>query len=252
MTPFHNTHIWIIGASSGIGEAVARLLAAQGARLILSARRAEKLVQLNQELGDGHAVLPLDVADDMACEQAVETLFRIVPKLDGLLFFPAYYEPSEAGEYDIEVALKTVDVNLSGAVRVLYRAIPKLLAQGHGQVAMCASVAGYRGLPSGQPYCATKAGLINLTESLRIELQPKGLDIRVINPGFVKTRITDKNDCVMPMMISTEKAARYIVKGLQGSRYEITFPPLFVILYKMICTLPAKWFHAAVRRAAKR
>lgn len=248
MKSFTNKTIWLIGGSSGIGEALARKLAGEGAKLVLSARSEEKLQALNGELGGGHAVLPLDVSDDAACEKAVETLFRTVPKVDSVLFFPAFYDPGEVAQYEMSKALKTVDVNLSGALRVLYRVIPKLLAQGHGQIGVCASVAGYRGLPEGQPYCATKAALINLTESMRVELQPKGLDIRIINPGFVKTRLTDKNDFAMPMMVTPEKAADYIVRGLKGKRYEIVFPPAFAVIFKLICALPAKPFHWLMRK----
>lgn len=220
-SPYHNQHVWIIGASAGIGEALARELAGRGAHLILSARSEDSLKTLNQELGGGHAVLPLDVTDKEACQGAIDTVLRTCGKIDRVIFMAAYYDPADVADMSLERALKTVEVNFTGALQLLYPLSEALLTQGHGQIAVCASVAGYRGLPGGQPYCATKAALINFTETMRVEMQPKGLDIRVINPGFVKTRLTDKNDFAMPMMITPKKPAAAKCSTFSISRWRI-------------------------------
>ena len=125
--------------------------------------------------------------------------------------------------------------------------LPLLLAQGGGQITLCASVAGYRGLPKSQPYGATKAGLINIAESLAAEV-PKQIDVRVINPGFVESRLTDKNDFKMPMRISPEKAAKAIADGLNKPGFEIHFPKAFTRIMKLLSYLPNSLYFALMRR----
>jgi short-subunit dehydrogenase len=125
---------------------------------------------------------------------------------------------------------------LNGAFNAVHAVLPILKSQAHGQFVLCGSVAGYCGLPNGQPYSATKAGVINLAESLRAE--EGHLDIKVINPGFVRTPLTDKNNFKMPMMIEPEEAAKIIVKGLQSKKFEIHFPKRFTFLMKILSVLP--------------
>ena len=165
MSAYTGKHIWIIGASSGIGRALAVELAAQGATLALSARSEDKLNDLNMELGGGHNVLPVDVSDAAALAQAAQSL----PHLESVIFMAAIYAPAPLAEMDIKAAHQMVEVNLNGALNTVHAALPILKAQGRGQLALCGSVAGYRGLPGGQPYSATKAAVINLAESLRAE-----------------------------------------------------------------------------------
>ena len=229
---FANKRVWIIGASSGIGKAVAIELARQGASLVLSARRQQRLDELNQQLDNNHQVIVVDVTDTSAVNNAAQQIDHI----DSVLFFAAGYEPNSIQNMDIEQAKKLVDINLNGALNTVHKVLPIMQRQGQGQIALCASVAGYMGLPNGQPYSATKAALINFAESLRIE-QPQ-LDIKVINPGFVSTELTDKNDFKMPMITTPEKAAQAIVKGLKTRRFEIHFPRRFTVLLKVIRLLP--------------
>ena len=227
-------HIWIIGASSGIGQALAKDLAAQGARLILSARSEDRLQSLNNDLGAGHQILPLDVGSHKAVLAAAEQ----IEHLDSVIFMAAIYAPHSQQPKAITFMHKMLKVNIGGAFNVVNAVLPKFQQQGHGQIALCASVAGYRGLPYGQPYCATKAALINYAESLKIELEDKNIDIKVINPGFVRTPLTDKNDFPMPMIIEADKAAMAITAGLLERVFEIHFPKRFTFIMKLIDALP--------------
>lgn len=234
---FTGEHIWIIGASSGIGEALARELAGQGATLILSARREEELQALNVELGGRHLVVPLDVSDSAAVTQAVASIARQVPTLNRVILLAAIYRPEMIEKLDPDFATQLVQVNLLGAIYTTYALLPLFEKQQSGQIVLCGSVAGYTGLPAGQPYSTTKAAIINFTESLYAEA-PDYLDVKLINPGFVRTRITDKNSFPMPMRIEPEQAAKHIAKGLKSSGFEIHFPKAFTLLVKLLRLFP--------------
>ena len=230
--------IWIIGASSGIGQALALQLAGLGHYIALSARRGHELVRLYERLeGSGHLVVPVDVTDWAAVLDAKEGILKRWPQINSVIFMAGIYTPMCLGELKLQEARKIIEVNLLGAFHAVEAVLPELLKQSDGQVALCASVSGYRGLPKGQPYGATKAGMINLAESLRAE-HGKVLDIKVINPGFVSSRLTDKNDFYMPMKVSPEKAAVSIVRRLESRSFEIGFPKCFVFFMKILRLLP--------------
>lgn len=238
MTAHTGEHIWIIGASSGIGRALAVACAAQGAVVIASARRADELAALGAEIGARHHMLPLDVTDAAALARAASHVAATVPRIDRIIHMAAIYEPAPLAAMNTQAAARMVEVNLTGALNVVAAVLPVLRVQGGGQVALCGSVAGFRGLPRGQPYSATKAAIINLAESLRAEEAVNGIDARVINPGFVRTPMTAKNDFTMPMMIDPDRAAQYILRGLRGRRFAIGFPPLFHALMRGLQALP--------------
>jgi short-subunit dehydrogenase len=235
---FKNEHIWVIGSSSGIGHALAEELAAQGATLALSARREEELVELNEALGGAHEVCPLDVSDTKAVEATAKHLQQSWPRIDRVIFMAAIYKPLEVVEVTPDFAKQLVEVNLLGGIYVSHAVLPVLEAQEQGgQLVLCGSVAGYTGLPSGQPYSATKAAIINYAESLYAEASDK-LDIKLINPGFVRTRITDKNQFKMPFRIEPDEAAKAIAKGLKAGAFEIHFPKAFTYGVKFLGVLP--------------
>ncbi|QCO56073.1 SDR family NAD(P)-dependent oxidoreductase [Pseudorhodobacter turbinis] len=226
--------IWIIGASDGIGAALAQEWAGRGARLILSARSADRLGALAASLGPQHIALPLDVADRHSIEAAAAKLAGIGP-LDRIVHLAALYDPGNIADADPERAAKIITVNLTGSFHIAQIA-PPLLRAG-GQLALCGSVAGYIGLPQGQVYSATKAGVINLAETLRAELAGR-VDVRLICPGFVDTRMTKTNDFDMPAMVTPEAAARAIIKGLKSRRFEVHFPRRLTYVLKLLRALP--------------
>ena len=246
--PTHvGNHVWIIGASSGIGRATAIELAAQGAILALSARSEDKLNALQAELGEQHLVLPLDVTDAQAVVETAATVRDTFPRLDRVIFMAAIYDPTPFTQLEISAVQQMITINLIGAVNLVHAALPVLRQQGAGQLVLCGSVAGYRGLPNSQPYSATKAALINLAESLRAA--ERALDIKVINPGFVRTALTDKNDFNMPMIIDAEQAAKIIAKELLTKRFEIHFPKRFTYLMKLLALLPAWAYFGVVSKS---
>lgn len=226
--------IWIIGASEGIGAALAQEWATLGAQLVLSARSSARLNQLCADLGPGHTVVPLDVADRESIESAAKKIAPLGP-LDRVILLAAIYDPGRITDLDPGTATAIVAVNLTGSFHVAQIA-PALLRLG-GQLALCGSVAGYIGLPHGQIYSATKAGVISLAESLRTELDGR-IDVRLISPGFVDTRLTQRNNFAMPAMVTPVVAARAIIKGLNARRFEIHFPRRLTLGLKLLSALP--------------
>lgn len=244
MTSFAGSHVWIIGASTGIGRALAFRLAREGAVLSLSARNETALEYLRHELNGPHTIYPLDVThtDQLAAAATAQ------PRIDRVIFLAGQYEPGALGDADPDKTRVIVETNLMGALNTVYALLPVLRRQREGQIALCGSIAGYRGLPNGQPYSATKAAIINLAESLRIEERKYNIDVRLISPGFVKTPMTDKNTFPMPMMISADQAADAIVSGLKGNSFEIHFPKRMTIAMKLLQSLPY-WLYFKIAKA---
>ncbi|MGH1329747.1 MAG: SDR family NAD(P)-dependent oxidoreductase [Paracoccaceae bacterium] len=226
--------IWIIGASQGIGAALAQTWAAQGARLILSARSSAPLETLAAALGPEHIALSLDVTKRESLDSAAAKIAQIGP-IDRVINLAALYDPGKVTDLDPIKAAQIITANLTGSFHIAQIA-PSLLRAG-GQLALCGSVAGYIGLPQGQIYSATKAGVINLAESLRAEWAPR-YDVRLISPGFVDTRLTQQNDFKMPALVPPQRAADAIIKGLNSRRFEIHFPRRLTLSLKALRALP--------------
>lgn len=224
--------IWIIGASDGIGLALAKAYSAQGAHVILSARSQDPLDELAAQLGNA-SVHVLDVSDRATVQTAADAILAVGP-VDRIIHLAAMYDPGRIADLDPDKAAQIVTVNLTGSFHIAQIG-PKVLRKG-GQLALTGSVAGYVGLPQGQIYSASKAGVINLAESLRAER--KDLDIRLICPGFVETRLTKMNDFKMPAIMKPEAAAKAIVKGLASGGFEVHFPHRLTRSLKLIRALP--------------
>lgn len=238
--------VWLIGASEGIGAALAGALAAKGATLILSARQAEKLGALAATLaGSGHRSVPLDVTSSDRITEAWDVVKPLAPEL--VIYNAGAYDPLNAKEFDLQKIEHMVDVNFIGALRVISHVLPMFLAQRQGHLALVGSVAAYRGLPNAIGYGASKAALLHLGENLRTDLEDTGIKVQVISPGFVKTRLTAKNDFPMPFIISPEQAADYIVRGLESPRFEIDFPKRFSLFLKFLRMLPHATYFWVVR-----
>lgn len=225
--------IWIMGASDGIGAALARDWAGQGARLVLSARSEAQLAALAAQIGNAEYIA-CDVTDRDSLDRAAARIAQGGP-LDRAVTLAALYDPGQVMQIDPDLAARIVAVNLTGSFNFARSAVP-LLRDG-GQLALTGSVAGYVGLPQGQIYSATKAGVINLAETLRAELAPR-IDVRLISPGFVDTRLTQRNDFAMPGLMSPEQAALAIRRGLQGRGFEVHFPRKLTLPLKLLRLLP--------------
>ena len=241
---------WIVGASTGIGAALAEELAGKGARVALSARRREPLEEMAARFGKGRALaLQLDITDAPALGKAAAHLERAWGGIDLVVVMAGEYKPMRAWELEVAAARSMVEVNLVGPYNVLAAVLPGLLARGSGTIALVSSVAGYRGLPKSLVYGPTKAAVINLAETLYLDLQPKGIGVCVVNPGFVRTPMTAQNDFRMPALIEPAEAAGEIVKGLEKGEFEIHFPKRFTRFLKLLRVLPYGRYFPAVRKA---
>lgn len=241
---------WIIGASSGIGAALAQSLARRQERLILTGRNQAALTAVAQGLaGEGHRVLPLDVRDPDGLSEGFQQLWQEEERLDRVIFMAGIYEPMPLTELDLEAVRSILDVNLLGAFNLLAALAPLLVDGPPCQLAFCASVAGYRGLPNAQPYGASKAGLINLVESLQVELGDRH-DLRLISPGFVATRLTEKNTFDMPLRLTSQDAGERIARALlKPTGFEHHFPRRFTLAMKALAALPYRLYWPVARRA---
>lgn len=238
LTTYQDKVIWLIGASSGIGEALAHELASRGAILALSARRKDELEALKARLeGDQHRVFVLDVTDEDVTLRTAGAIRAAYGRIDSAVFLAGSYTPMKLDELDLTITRQIINVNLMGAYHLVKAIVPLLKDQSFGQIALCGSVSAYIGLPGGQPYSSTKAGITNLAESLHAEFSDK-LDIKLISPGFVRTDLTDKNDFKMPMMIEPDEAAKEIANGLLKSGFEVHFPKGFTLGLKFLQSLP--------------
>ena len=238
--------VWIIGAGSGIGAALAGALAARGARTVLSGRRVEALESLARTLPGEHSVAPLDVTDAQAVCLAAQALHTQFGRIDRTVFLAAAYTPMQLDALDVVACREMVTTNVLGALHVIRALVPLLKTQSSGQIALCGSVAGYIGLPGGQPYSATKAAIINLAQSLRAEL-PARIDVKLISPGFVRTPLTDKNHFAMPAIIEPAQAAVCIADGLRTRAFEVHFPKRLTLCLKLLALLPYRLSFAFTR-----
>lgn len=233
MTKFRDKTYWLIGASEGLGRALARKLDAEGAQLILSARNAERLGSLCAELKQARP-LPLDVTDPNAVRKASDE----IDELHGIIYNVGTYEPMRATQWDSDAALAICDVNFTGALRILGHVVPKFIEKGQGDITLVGSLAGYRGLPASIGYGASKAALISLAETMRFDLRDSGVTVRVVNPGFIKTRLTEKNGFKMPMLMKPEKAAEKVLKAMRTRRLRTDFPAPFSWFIRSLIYLP--------------
>ena len=243
-----DARVWVIGASTGIGAATARLLLDAGTRVALSARSADKL----HDVASGHATAVVEPLDFTHSDEVAAAWERIRAKWNGVdlvLIVAGTHKEMRAWELNEADARALFEVNLHAVVNTTAAVVPGLLAQGHGAIGIVASVAGYRGLPKALVYGASKAAVINFTETLYLDLHPKGLGVYLIMPGFVKTPLTDGNDFTMPHLISAEEAAREIDAGLRVGDFEIHFPRAFTRQLKFLRLLPYRWYFWLVRRA---
>lgn len=229
--------VWVIGASSGIGAALADELLLAGAQVILSARRAEPMRMLAAER-PGAQVETLDVTDPAAWRAVWSRLEAAGALPDLVVFCAADYRPQTCLDLRADETRGLLDTNLLGVYHGLEVVLPALARQGRGGVALIASVAGYVGLPGAAVYGPGKAALINLAEILYAELKPHGVAVYLINPGFVATPLTAKNDFSMPALLTPRRAARDIMRGLARGAFEIHFPLRFTVWLKLLRLLP--------------
>ena len=225
---------WIVGASEGLGMALAKKMSEAGASLILTARNEARLQEIASILPNEAEVLPLDITDLNAVRRCVKTLNNV----DGYVFLAGTYWPMSAQAWDIEKVTSMINVNLIGALNTLDVILPIFMEKNTGHLVFTGSLAGYRGLPGALGYGSSKAAISNLSETLRFDLKDTAIKVQLINPGFVKTRLTDKNEFKMPQIMSTEAAAGKMFSNMNKNNFSSSFPAPFSWLFRLSRVLP--------------
>jgi NAD(P)-dependent dehydrogenase (short-subunit alcohol dehydrogenase family) len=258
---FDGRRVWVTGASSGIGEALVGSLVRRGARVAVTARRADRLAAVAAACAaEGRApvlVVPADVTDPAAVAAAVHQVEAAWGGID-LAIFNAGGSVERVQAIDRDPHLKAADyvatmaLNYSSVVYGVESVLPGMLARGDGHIAAVASLSGYRATTVALSYSASKAALIHLMEGLRFALEPRGLRVTIINPGFVRTPLTARHTFRMPFLVEVDDAAERIVTGLARGKHEIHFPGALSWPLKVLRMVPAPVYAWLLRRAMPR
>lgn len=244
--------VWITGAGSGIGRAVALRFLRAGALVIASGRDPEPLESLAGEAGvgaDSVLVQPVDVTERPAVKQALADMQERGGPVDRAILNAGTYKPVEPDRFDPEAFDMQFAVNVGGVVNCLSALVPAMRRRGRGQIALVGSLSGYRGLRRASAYGASKAAVMRIAESLRQDQREAGIDVRLISPGFVRTPLTDRNDFPMPFLIDADDAADRIHRGLvDGRRFEIAFPRRLAVPVRLAEMLPYGVFFPLMQR----
>ena len=233
MRSFENKSIWLIGASEGLGREVARLLNAEGAKLFLSARNETSLRDLCHEMLDA-TPLPLDVTN----AESIRSAYALIEYLDVIIYNAGAYDPMPTQNWDTDKALRMIDVNLNGCLRAVGEVLPDMLANRSGHIVLIGSLSAYGGLPKAIGYGASKAAVASIAETMRHDLKGTGVEVQLINPGFIKTRLTDKNNFKMPQLLTPINAAKHVIKGMRKNTFRYDFPWPFSGIIKLFTSLP--------------
>jgi short-subunit dehydrogenase len=228
MRDFRGKRYWLIGASEGLGLALAQKLSAAGAELILSARTEDSLNAAVATLPGPATILPVDVGSSDSVTAAASQL----PDLDGMVFLAGVYWPMRAQDWDAKAAEAMADINFTGCIRAVGAALPAMVAKNRGHVVITGSLSGFRGLPGAIGYAASKAGTMVLAESLHADLRKTGVTVQLANPGFIRTRLTAKNDFTMPFIMEPEAAAEIMFRHMASGGFKISFPTVFSWLFR--------------------
>lgn len=224
---------WLVGASEGLGRALAQAMAAQGAELVVSARDPARLSELAESL-PGASAVPCDVTDPGSVRAAAQA----VGAIEGVVYLAGAYWPMRAQEWDTDRIETMLDVNLVGAARIVGAALPGMLERDRGRIVLTGSLAGYRGLPGAIGYGASKAGIMHLAETLQADLRGTGVAVQQINPGFIRTRLTARNDFSMPFLMDPDVAAARMMRAIVAGKPHSAFPTLFSWLFRIGRFLP--------------
>ena len=225
---------WLVGASDGLGAALAHQMSRAGAEVIVSARSMDKLEALVADLPHKAQAVAVDVSDDDSVRQAAAE----VGEIDGVVFLAGVYWPFGAQDWDADQATAMADINFTGLMRVMGQVVPGFVARDRGHVVITGSLSGFRGLPGSIGYTASKAGTMSLAECMYADLRKTGVEVQVANPGFIRTQLTDKNDFKMPFLMEPEEAAREMFEHMGTDSFKKSFPWLFSMVFRVSQFLP--------------
>ena len=239
--------IWITGASSGIGRALAIKFSNEGWQVAASARRESLLNDLNKSNPNIHAFV-LDVKDEKSVRNVFQNILQKFETLDICVFATGIHDPEAEKKLSSEKIREIMETNFFGTLNCIMAVNSFFREKKDGHIAIVSSVAGYRGLPAASGYCASKAALTSLAESLYFDFKRKNVKVSLISPGFIKTPLTDKNKFPMPMIKSPEYAAEKMFIGItKKNLFEIHFPITFTMMMKLLKIMP-NWMYFLIAR----
>ncbi|WP_085310753.1 SDR family NAD(P)-dependent oxidoreductase [Planktotalea arctica] len=234
MREWQGKRYWLVGASEGLGAALAHLMSRSGAEVIVSARSKDKLDTLVAELPGKALAQVVDVSD----RASVEAAAAVIGDVDGVVFLAGVYWPMKSQDWDASRSEAMADINFTGAIRVIGAVMPMMQARGSGHLVITGSLSGFRGLPGAIGYAASKAGTMALAESMYADLRGTGIDVQLANPGFIKTRLTEKNDFNMPFIMEPDAAAREMFDLMNSDRFKKSFPRVFSWVFRASQFMP--------------
>ena len=244
--------IWITGASSGIGKALSLKFAKEGWIVAASARRENLLQELNKENQNIYP-FPLDVTDMKQCKSVFDNIIKKFNDIEISIFGTGIHDPKSEKEFNLDKIRKIMEVNYFGTMNSINSVYNHYNIKKSGQISIISSVAGYRGLPAAGAYCASKSALTSFAESLHFEMKRKNVRVSLVSPGFIKTPMTDQNEFPMPMIKSSEFAAKEIYTGLVKKKgFEIHFPKVFTFMMKILSMLPSSIYFKIVEKGMKK
>ena len=225
---------WLVGASEGLGRELAFAMSRAGSEVIVSARSEDRLKSLVEELPGKASYVTVDVAD----REAVEAAAAEIGDLDGVVYLAGVYWPMKSTEWDNEKADLMGEINFLGASRVVGSVMAQFVEKNAGHIVLTGSLSGFRGLPGAIGYASSKAGMMALAESMQADLRTSPIEVQLVNPGFIKTRLTDKNDFNMPFIMSAEDAAREMFDHMNTEHFKKSFPMLFSWVFRLSQFMP--------------
>lgn len=239
MKEWQGKRYWLVGASDGLGAALARQLSRAGVEVVPSARSEDKLAALAEDLPGRASYQVLDVRDDESVKAAADA----VGEVDGVVYLAGAYWPFAATEWNAEQATTMADVNFTGLVRVMGQVVPGMVTRDRGHIVITSSLTAFRGLPGSIGYTASKAATLSLAECMHADLRKTGVQVQVVNPGFIRTQLTDKNDFRMPFLMEPEEAARTVFEHMGGDSFKRNFPWTFSLLFRGSKFLPDSLYY---------
>jgi short-subunit dehydrogenase len=243
MTQWQGKRYWLVGASDGLGAALAKQLSRAGAEVILSARSGDKLEDVVNNLPGKASFVKLDVADADSVARAAEEIGEV----DGVVYLAGVYWPFSAKHWNAEQGNAMADINFTGLMRVMGQVVPQMVKRDEGHVVITSSLAAYRGLPKSIGYSASKAATLSLAESMYADLRKTGVKVQVVNPGFIKTQLTDKNNFEMPFLMEADDAAREVFEHMNTDKFKKSFPFVFSMLFRAAQFLPDALYFRLMR-----
>ena len=234
MTQWQGKRYWLVGASDGLGAALALRLSRAGAAVVLSARSEDKLNDLANSLPGKAEVVTIDVSDN----DSVVAAAKAVGPVDGVVFLAGVYWPFEAKDWNVEQANAMADINFTGLMRVMGQVVPDMVARDVGHIVITSSLTGFRGLPGSIGYTASKAATMSLAECMYADLRKTGVHVQVVNPGFIKTQLTEKNDFKMPFLMTPEEASQEVFEHMNTDKFKKSFPFAFSLVFRGSQFLP--------------